>query len=165
MAMRQPVVPKIRVQADDFDLATEIATLKASGEDIGAIVSFTGICRAEGRLEALELEHYPEMAEKEIERVARQALQRWPLTGVTLIHRHGRISAGEDIVLVLTASSHRKAAFDAASFLMDFLKTRAPFWKKEILQGAEEGSWVEAREEDDDATRDWESDGRPGNSE
>lgn len=166
--MDQDFAPIIRVQAEDFDVAAEIAALRTSGADIGAIVSFTGICRAEGgRLEGLELEHYPKMAEKEIERVARQAVQRWPLTGVTLIHRHGRIAAGENIVLVITASSHRQAAFDAASFLMDFLKTRAPFWKKEIAQGAQAGSWVEAKLEDDNAARRWEDDrtGRTAGSE
>ncbi len=144
----------IRVQADDFDVAAESAALAGLGKDVGAVVTFTGLCRDEsGRLEALELEHYPGMAEAEIARIAEEAAARWPLHGLTVIHRHGRIRPGENIVLVVTASAHRRAAFEAASFLMDYLKTRAPFWKKE--HGADARAWVAARESDDAAEARW----------
>ncbi|MDP3068158.1 MAG: molybdenum cofactor biosynthesis protein MoaE, partial [Methylocystis sp.] len=124
--------PAVRVQAEDFDLGQEQALLTRGRRDIGALVSFLGLCRDEdGALEALELEHYPGMAEAEIRRVADEALERWPLQGLTIIHRFGRIQPGEQIVLVLAAARHRADAFAAAAFLMDFLKTRAPFWKKE----------------------------------
>ena len=123
---------------------------------MGAVVTFTGYCRDEaGRLSALELEHYPGMAEAEISRIAAQALARWPLTGLTAIHRFGRIEPGGQIVLVVAASAHRQAAFDAASFLMDYLKTRAPFWKKEHLADGSSGHWVDAKEADDDAAKRW----------
>ncbi len=146
----------VRVQAGDFDAGAEIAALRRAGGDVGAIVSFTGVCRGEdGRLAALELEHYPGMAEAEIGRIAGEAAGRWPLSGVTVIHRFGTIAAGENIVLVVTASTHRQAAFDAASFLMDFMKSRAPFWKKEHLAADREGGWVAARETDETATRRW----------
>ena len=144
----------IRVQADDFDVAAESAALAGLGKDVGAVVTFTGLCRDEsGRLEALELEHYPGMAEAEIARIAEEAAARWPVQGITVIHRHGRIRPGENIVLVVTASVHRHAAFEAASFLMDYLKTRAPFWKKE--HGADARAWVTARESDDAAEARW----------
>ncbi len=144
----------VRVQAADFDVAAESAALTALGRDVGAIVTFTGLCRDEsGRLEALELEHYPGMAEAEIGRIAAEASERWPLLGLTVIHRHGRIRPGENIVLVVTASAHRQAAFEAANFLMDFLKTRAPFWKKE--HGTGSGDWVAAKAADDDAESRW----------
>lgn len=146
----------IRVQAEPFDVAAETERLTAGRTDIGAVVTFTGLCRAEeGRLSALELEHYPGMAEAEIERTAHEALARWPLFGVTAIHRHGVIRPGEPIVLVITTSSHRVAAFEAAEFLMDFLKTRAPFWKKEVALDGTRGGWVDAREADDDAAAKW----------
>jgi molybdopterin synthase catalytic subunit len=120
------------------------------------VVTFTGICRDEaGRLSALELEHYPGMAEAEIARIAAQASERWPLSALSVVHRHGRIEPGENIVLVLTASSHREAAFEAAAFVMDFLKTRAPFWKKEHGKDGSEGGWVDARNEDEDRVRSW----------
>ena len=119
-------------------------------------MTFTGLCRDEsGTLSALELEHYPGMAEAEISRIARQAVQRWPVTGLTVIHRHGRIAPGENIVLVVAASSHRQAAFEAADFMMDFLKTRAPFWKKEHRTDGSEGGWVEAKDADDAAAERW----------
>src|SRR3954452_14550324 len=113
---------RIVVQAGDFDLAGEIARLKeAGGQNVGALVTFTGICRDEGgRLSVLELEHYPGMAEAEIGRIAAQAESRWPLLGATIIHRFGKISPGEEIVLVLAVSAHRRAAFEAAEFLMDY---------------------------------------------
>ena len=146
----------IRIQPEDFDIAAEVDRVRASGE-VGAVVTFSGICRDEdGRLNALELEHYPGMAEAEIERIAQESATRWPVTAITVVHRHGRIAVGENIVLVVTASSHRQAAFEAASYLMDFLKTRAPFWKKEHATGAS-GSWVAAKEEDDAATERWKS--------
>lgn len=148
---------RIVVQAAAFDTAAEIAKIRNAGNNIGAVVSFAGICRDEsGRLAVLELEHYPGMAEAEIERIAQDAAQRWPVDALTVIHRHGKIVPGEDIVLVLAASSHRQAAFEAASFLMDFLKTDAPFWKKEHLANGSEGEWVDARETDDDARARWE---------
>jgi molybdopterin synthase catalytic subunit len=148
----------VRVQAEPFDVAAETERLTTGRTDIGAVVTFTGLCRAEaGRLEALELEHYPGMAEAEIERTAREAMARWPLLGVTAIHRHGVIRPGEPIVLVIATSSHRVAAFEAAAFLMDFLKTRAPFWKKEIGIDGTKGDWVDAREADDAAAARWHS--------
>jgi len=149
-------VPVVRVQAGDFDVAAEIAALTAGRTDIGAVVTFTGLCRDEaGRLAALELEHYPGMAEAEIARVASEAMARWPLQGLTAIHRHGRIEPGQNIVLVVAASSHRQAAFEAANFLMDYLKSRAPFWKKEHRADGSEGGWVEAKEADDHAAARW----------
>lgn len=145
----------IKVQSEDFDVAAEIGRLSRLGTNVGAVVSFTGLCRDEdGRLAALELEHYPGMAEGEIERIAAEAAGRWPLAGITVIHRHGRIAPGENIVLVVTASAHREAAFEAANFLMDFLKTRAPFWKKEHLAG-DQGGWVAAKAGDDRAAERW----------
>lgn len=151
------MTPTIRIQREDFDLAAEIATLSAGRRDIGAVVSFTGLCRDEGgTLAALELEHYPGMAETEIARVAEQATARWPLLGLLAIHRYGRVAPGEQIVLVIATSAHRRAAFEAADFMMDYLKTRAPFWKREHLADGTTGGWVEAKEEDDDAARRWE---------
>ena len=144
----------VRVQAEDFDAAAESAALAAGRRDVGAIVTFTGLCRDEqGRLEALELEHYPGMAEAEIARMAKEAAARWQLLGLTVIHRHGRVFPGENIVLVVTASSHREPAFAAANFLMDYLKTRAPFWKKE--HGADSRGWVAAKAEDEHAEARW----------
>lgn len=151
------MTPTIRIQREDFDLAAEIATLSGGRRDIGAVVSFTGLCRDEGgTLAALELEHYPSMAEAEIARVAEQAAARWPLLGLLAIHRYGRVAPGEQIVLVIATSAHRRAAFEAADFMMDYLKTRAPFWKREHLADGTTGGWVEAKEEDDDAARRWE---------
>jgi molybdopterin synthase catalytic subunit len=148
--------PTIRIQTGDFDAAAEQRALTHGRRDIGAVVAFTGLCRDEGgRLAALELEHYPGMAEEELGRVADAALARWPLTGLTIIHRFGRIAPGEQIVLVVAASSHRRAAFEAADFLMDYLKTRAPFWKKEHPLSGEASDWVAARAEDDAAAERW----------
>jgi molybdopterin synthase catalytic subunit len=148
----------IRIQAGDFDVAAETAALTQDRADIGAVVAFTGLCRDEGgRLAALELEHYPNMAEAEVARVVEEARRRWPLAGVTVIHRYGTIAPGQNIVLVLTASTHRQAAFEAAAFLMDFLKTRAPFWKREHLKDGSTGGWVEAKDADDDAAARWNS--------
>ncbi len=146
----------VRVQAGIFDAGTEAAHLTRGRTDLGAVVSFTGLCRDEGgTLAALEIEYYPGMAEEEIFRTVEEARTRWPLEGVRVIHRFGRISPGEPIVLVVTASAHRAAAFEAASFLMDYLKTRAPFWKKEHLVDRSAGGWVEAKSEDDAAAEKW----------
>jgi molybdopterin synthase catalytic subunit len=151
----------VRLQREDFDAAAEAATLAHGRSDIGAVVTFTGICRGDERGEpivALTLEHYPGMAEAEIARHVEDACARWPLMGVTVVHRHGRIRPGENIVLVVTASSHRQAAFAAAEFLMDYLKTQAPFWKQvETKSGA---AWVEAKEADDAAAARWQKPGR-----
>ncbi|CDX56284.1 Molybdenum cofactor biosynthesis protein E [Mesorhizobium plurifarium] len=154
------VVPAIRIQREDFDIAAEIARLTVGRADIGAVVTFSGLCRDEqGALSALELEHYPGMAEAEIGRIAAEATERWPLQGLTVIHRHGKIAPGENIVLVVAASSHRQAAFEAANFLMDYLKSRAPFWKKEHRADGTEGGWVEAKEADDRAADRWKKQG------
>jgi molybdopterin synthase catalytic subunit len=146
----------IRIQQADFDIAGEIALLTQGRTDIGAVVSFSGICRGSeggGTIAALRLEHYPDMAEVEIRRHAEEALARWPLDGLTVIHRFGRIEPGQNIVLVLTASQHRQAAFQAAEFMMDYLKTSAPFWKQE--EGAKGKIWVEAQTHDDAAAARW----------
>jgi molybdopterin synthase catalytic subunit len=146
----------IRVQAADFDAAKEEALLTHGRRDVGAIVAFTGLCRDDdGALAALELEHYPGMAEEEIGRVAREALSRWPLVGLTVIHRHGLIRPGERIVLVVAAARHRGEAFAAAEFMIDYLKTRAPFWKKERRSDGTDGGWVAAKDADDAAAARW----------
>ena len=148
------MTPTIHVQRQDFDIADEIAAITAERTDIGAVVTFTGLCRdEEGRLVALELEHYAGMAEAELARVVEEARGRWPLQGATVIHRYGTIAPGENIVLVVTASAHRRAAFEAAEFLMDYLKTRAPFWKQ--VERAGSRSWVEAKAADDAAAERW----------
>jgi molybdopterin synthase catalytic subunit len=150
------MTPTICVQSEDFDVAAEVISLTEGRSDIGAVVTFTGLCRDEGgRLAALELEHYPGMAESEMARVADEAAARWPLTGLTVIHRYGKIRPGQNIVLVITASAHRTAAFEAAEFLMDYLKTRAPFWKREHLTDGSTGAWVEAKDTDDAAAERW----------
>jgi len=146
----------IRIQQADFDIAREISALTKGRTDIGAVVSFSGVCRGSEdnqTVSALTLEHYPGMAEAEIARHAETAMSRWPLTGLTVIHRVGRISPGENIVLVLTASRHRQAAFQAAEFLMDYLKANAPFWKRE--ETAAGTAWVDARSHDDAAAARW----------
>jgi molybdopterin synthase catalytic subunit len=146
----------IRLQREPFDLGAEVAALTRARSDIGAVVSFTGICRGDENGEpiaALTLEHYPGMAEAEIARHVEAARARWPLLGVTVIHRYGRIAPGELIVLVVTASSHREAAFAAAEFLMDYLKTRAPFWKQ--VEKAGDKIWVDAKSADDAAAERW----------
>jgi len=146
----------IRLQREAFDAAAEVAALTRARTDIGAVVTFTGICRADENGEAiaaLNLEHYPGMAEAEIARHVEEARARWPLLGVTVIHRHGRIAPGEPIVLVVTAASHRQPAFAAAEFLMDYLKTRAPFWKQ--VEKPTGPQWVEAKAADDSAAERW----------
>ncbi len=147
---------RVAVQKDDVDVAAELRRLAGTDAgSIGAVVSFTGICRGDGgRLAALEIEHYPGMAESEIGRIAAEAASRWPIAAVTVIHRSGRIPVGDNIVLVATASAHREAAFAAAAFLMDYLKTRAPFWKKEHLAGGS-GTWVASSQSDDAAAARW----------
>ena len=148
--------PTIRVQAEAFNLSEEIAAITAGRADVGAVVTFSGLCRDEGGLLAtLELEYYPGMAEKEIASVVDQAAERWSLQAITVIHRHGKIKPGDQIVLVVTASWHRGDAFQAAEFLMDFLKTRAPFWKRQNLADGTSGGWVSAKAEDDEAALRW----------
>jgi molybdopterin synthase catalytic subunit len=148
-----PVPATIRLQTADFDAAAESALLTGGRTDVGAVVTFTGICRGDGAMVAMTLEHYPGMAEAEIARHVADAEARWPLLGVTVIHRHGRLVPGDNIVLVITAASHRADAFAAAEFLMDYLKTRAPFWKKE--EQANTAAWVEAKSADDSAADRW----------
>ena len=146
----------IRIQEADFDVGREISALTAGRGDIGAVVSFSGICRGSedgADIAALTLEHYPGMAEAEITRHADIAMSRWPLSGIRVIHRVGRITPGENIVLVVTASKHRQPAFEAAEFLMDYLKANAPFWKR--VDGRDGANWVEARNHDDAAAARW----------
>jgi molybdopterin synthase catalytic subunit len=148
--------PTVRLQREPFDAAAEATKLARGRTDVGALVTFTGVCRGseDGEpIAALTLEHYPGMAESEIERHAAEAAERWPLLGATIIHRFGRILPGEDIVLVVTTSSHREAAFAAAEFLMDYLKTRAPFWKQ--VEKADGTTWVDAKATDDAAAERW----------
>ncbi len=147
----------VRVQEADFDPGAEIAAATAGRADVGAVASFVGLVRGEGggrRIRAMTLEHYPGMTERELERIEAEARDRWPLQAVTIVHRHGRMVPGDRIVLVVTASAHRQAAFDACAFLMDWLKTKAPFWKlEETDDGAAE--WVAAKAEDDAAADRW----------
>ena len=146
----------VRVQREDFDVGAEIKRLTAGRTDVGAIVTFTGTVRGGGdkKITSMTLEHYPGMTEAELERVEAEALLRWPLQASLIIHRYGELQPGDNIVLVVTASPHRHAAFQSAEFLMDYLKSRAPFWKKEAgLDG--KGEWVDARESDDAATARW----------
>ena len=144
----------VRVQETDFNVGEELAKLTSDRVDIGALVSFTGLVRdVTGDLEALELEHYPAMTQSALEKIEAEAIARWNLDASLIIHRYGRLEPGQQIMMVATASKHRKAAFESADFLMDFLKSRAPFWKKEHgLEGAE---WVDAKEADEDALKRW----------
>ncbi len=154
----------VSVQTGDFDIAAEIAALTRGRTEIGAVVTFTGLVRGsvQGRdLAAMTLEHYPGMTEAELERVEAEAHVRWPLQGSRIIHRVGRLEPGANIVLVIALSPHRQAAFEAAAFLMDYLKTRAPFWKQEAFADGET-QWVDARESDDQALRRWEPAGGDG---
>lgn len=143
----------IAIQSEDFDADATAGALAKKNGQVGAVVTFTGIVRHDDGLSALTIEHYPGMTEREIARHADEAERRWPLLGVTITHRIGRIAAGENIVLVAVAAAHRQAAFEAAEFLIDYLKTRAPFWKLEE-RGATT-SWVEARASDDTAAARW----------
>jgi molybdopterin synthase catalytic subunit len=144
----------VRVQREDFDLGAELAALRAGRTDIGALVSFTGLVRdRDGSLTGFELEHYPAMTERALAAIEAEAQARWPLQASLIIHRFGPLSPGEQIMMVATASAHRQAAFEAAEFLMDYLKSRAPFWKKETT--AEGAAWVDARETDEAALERW----------
>lgn len=151
------IMPRVKVQAEPFDLAAETARLTQGRTDVGGLASFLGVVRGEhqGRaITALTLEHYSGMTERELARIAHEAAGRWPLLGCTLIHRAGRLLPGEPIVLVLTASPHRAAALEACAFLIDWLKTAAPFWKhEEFADGT--AQWVEARHEDEQAANRW----------
>lgn len=151
---------QVRIQTEAFDAGAELRAMRQGRTDIGAIACFEGLCRdhhpgecAPGHVQAMELEHYPGMTERAIADMVRDAQARWPLLDVTVIHRVGRLLPGDGIVLVLAASAHRAAAFAACEFLMDYLKTQAPFWKKETTP--EGGRWVDARESDDAALRRW----------
>jgi molybdopterin synthase catalytic subunit len=143
----------VRVQREDFDPGAEIAALTAGRTDVGAVVTFSGLVRDSGGLASLELEHYPGMAEKALAAIEAEAAVRWSLQASLVIHRYGRLVPGERIMMVATAARHRQAAFEAAEFLMDYLKSRAPFWKKE--SGAEGSRWVAATEEDTAALDRW----------
>lgn len=154
--MTEKVEAFIRVQREDFDLRAEVDRLGKTSRGIGAIVTFSGLCRDEGgTLAALELEHYPGMAEAEMARIAKLAIERFGLLGLTAIHRYGKIAAGETIVLVIAAAPHRQAAFDGANLVMDFLKTSAPFWKKEHSTDGSSGAWITAKDDDDAARDKW----------
>ena len=145
----------IRVQSDPFDLGHETTAFATRQSGMGAVVTFTGIVRdlGQGDLHAMEIEHYPGMTEKALEKIARDASERWDLGDILIIHRHGRLQARDMIMMVATASRHRKDAFEAAEFLMDYLKSRAPFWKKEITKDG--ASWVAAKDDDEDALTRW----------
>ncbi len=146
----------VRIQREDFDPQAEAEALTHGRTDVGAVVTFTGLCRDEGGvLSALELEHYPGMAEKELERIAEEARSRWPVQGIVVLHRFGKIAPGERIVMVAVSSHHRSEAFCAAEFLMDYLKTSAPFWKRQHLGDGTSGGWVEAKGSDDEAADRW----------
>ena len=149
----------IRIQTQEFDPGAEIARLHAGRDDIGAVVSFVGLVRGDShgeKLVSMTLEHFPGMTERELTRIADEARERWKLDGVVVVHRVGELKPGERIVLVATASGHRQSAFEAAEFLMDYLKTRAPFWKRELRASGEH--WVEARGSDDEAAARWRRD-------
>jgi molybdopterin synthase catalytic subunit len=152
----------IRVQQADFDVGAEIAALRAGRTDLGAIVTFTGLVRDTAGSDpvlGLFLEHYPDMTERELERIEQEAHARWPLEASLIVHRHGALLPGDNIVLVITASAHRRAAFESAEFIMDFLKTSAPFWKRE--DGPDGGRWVSAKADDDLARARWEGKDKP----
>ncbi|SMO52729.1 molybdenum cofactor biosynthesis protein MoaE [Ruegeria faecimaris] len=146
---------RIVVQEDPFDLGTEANDFAAGDAANGAIVTFTGVVRdlATGDLDVMEIEHYPGMTERALTQIAQEAIDRWSLGNVLVIHRHGRLAPGDRIMMVATAAPHRKDAFEAAEYLMDYLKSRAPFWKKEITTAGAE--WVSAKDEDEDALTRW----------
>jgi molybdopterin synthase catalytic subunit len=147
---------RISVQAERFDIAAETSLLLHGATDVGAIVSFLGVCRDEGgRIAALELEHYPEMAGAELARIVAEAAARWDLAAIGVTHRTGRIEPGEEIVAVITASTHRRDAFAAAEFIMDFLKSEAPIWKREHATDGSGAKWVAAKQSDTEALRRW----------
>ena len=145
---------RIQVQEALFDVAAETAALTADRIDVGGVASFLGVCRGDDGLAAMVLEHYPGMTERALGRIAAEAEARWPLTGCTVIHRVGRILPGEPIVLVLTASAHRAAALESCAFLIDWLKTKAPFWKREEFADGDT-RWVAAKNDDDAAAARW----------
>lgn len=145
---------RIAVQAAPFDQGAELQAFSAAASGAGAVVSFSGLVRDEaGRLSALEIEYYPGMTEKALASIAQEAVSRWSLLDALVIHRHGRLLVGEAIMMVATASTHRADAFSAAEFLMDYLKSRAPFWKKELL--ADGADWVRAKDTDENALKRW----------
>ena len=146
---------RVVVQEEPFDFGAEAEAFASGRHDMGAVVTFTGVVRnfGGGGLDAMEIEHYPGMTQKALEEIATEAARRWSLGEVLVIHRYGRMGPGEKIMMVATAAPHRKAAFEAAEFLMDYLKSRAPFWKKEI--GSDGESWVEARDVDEQALKRW----------
>jgi len=146
---------RIAVQEEAFDLGAEANAFAAGDDANGAIVTFTGVVRdlASGDLDVMEIEHYPGMTERALTKIAQEAMERWSLGDVLVIHRHGRLAPGDRIMMVATAARHRKDAFEAAEYLMDYLKSRAPFWKKEITSGSAE--WVAAKDEDEDALTRW----------
>jgi molybdopterin synthase catalytic subunit len=149
---------RVCVQAEDFDTGVEVSRLASGGDSVGAVVSFVGVVRGESggeKLLALQLEHYPGMTERELSRIAYEATARWQLSAVTIIHRVGVLRPQDQIVLVVTASAHRQAAFDGCAFVMDYLKTQAPFWKKETRASGE--YWIEARSSDDEAAARWDA--------
>lgn len=146
----------IRVQTQDFDISAEVEKLTEGRTDIGGLVTFTGLVRemsADDSIRSMTLEHYPGMTEKSLADIEAEARQRWPLQDSLIIHRYGKLEPGDRIVLVITASEHREAAFEAARFLMDWLKTKAPFWKLE--EGTKAAHWVEAKAADDEAAQKW----------
>ncbi|MCB1374164.1 MAG: molybdenum cofactor biosynthesis protein MoaE [Rhodobacteraceae bacterium] len=146
----------VRIQREDFDLGEELRLIRAGRRDLGALVSFTGLVRdrhGEAAITGLEIEHYPAMTRRALEAIEREAAARWPLQAVLILHRYGPLAPGEQIMMVATASAHRAAAFEAAEFLMDFLKSRAPFWKKETTP--EGACWVDARAADEAALARW----------
>lgn len=144
---------RIAVQEAAFDLGDEARAFAAGAAGAGAVVTFTGLVRGDGGMVAMEIEHYPGMTERAIDVILRQAAERWSLTDALVIHRHGRLAVGEAIMMVATAAPHRADAFAAAEFLMDYLKSRAPFWKKEI--GPDGAAWVAAKEADETALTRW----------
>lgn len=143
----------IRVQREAFDVGREIAALTAGNTRIGGVASFVGLVRDLGGLRSMTLEHYPGMTERQLELIDAEAHRRWPLEASLIVHRYGRLEPGDPIVLTVTASAHRQAAFDSCNFLMDWLKTEAPFWKRE--EGADGERWVDARADDDAARERW----------
>jgi molybdopterin synthase catalytic subunit len=146
---------RIAVQEEAFDLGAEANAFAAGDDANGAIVTFTGVVRdlASGDLDVMEIEHYPGMTERALTKIAEEAKERWSLGDVLVIHRHGSLAPGDRIMMVATAAPHRKDAFEAAEYLMDYLKSRAPFWKKEITNSGAE--WVAAKDEDEDALTRW----------
>ncbi len=144
----------VRVQAEPFDMGSEVGAFTARVDGAGAIVTFSGLVRDEGgTLSAMEIEHYPGMTERALEKIRSESMERWRLADAMIIHRFGPLKPGEQIMMVATAARHRADAFAAAEFLMDYLKSRAPFWKKEFGAGGE--SWVAAKDEDEDALKRW----------